>query len=144
MYLDLMKSKRAKERRRVADAVLPTSGIDCQGGGCPLRVDTQPPESCNLSTRLLAFACLSNMSTLPKLEYYLINAFSTGTPGSGNQASVVVFPTSSDPRAEDDAFLLRTARDFGFAETAYLVPIDVEAGKWGLRWFTVEVVSPHL
>lgn len=80
-------------------------------------------------------------SNLPRLEYYLINAFETGSPGSGNQASVVIFPTSSDPRAEDDTFLLRQAQDFGFAETAYLVPIAPEEGRWGLRWFTTEVVS---
>jgi len=83
------------------------------------------------------------MSALPKLEYHLINAFTTTSPHSGNQASVVIFP-KSDPRAEDDAFLLRTARDFGFSETAYLVPIDEEKGRWGLRWFTVQVVCPHL
>jgi predicted PhzF superfamily epimerase YddE/YHI9 len=81
------------------------------------------------------------MSALPRLEYHLINAFTTTSPHSGNQASVVIFP-KSDPRAEDDAFLLRTAKDFGFSETAYLVPIDEEKGRWGLRWFTVQVVCP--
>ena len=79
---------------------------------------------------------------LPRLDYYLINAFETGSPGSGNQASVVIFPSSQDPRAEDDKFLLRQAQDFGFAETAYLVPLAPEEGKWGLRWFTTEVVRP--
>jgi predicted PhzF superfamily epimerase YddE/YHI9 len=83
------------------------------------------------------------MSALPKLEYHLINAFTTTSPHSGNQASVVIFP-KSDPRAEDDAFLLRTAKDFGFSETAYLVPIDEEKGRWGLRWFTVQVVCPSI
>lgn len=83
------------------------------------------------------------MPALPKLEYHLINAFTTISPHSGNQASVVIFP-KSDIRAEDDAFLLRTARDFGFSETAYLVPIDEEKGIWGLRWFTVAVVCDNL
>jgi predicted PhzF superfamily epimerase YddE/YHI9 len=80
------------------------------------------------------------MPALPKLEYHLINAFTTTSPLSGNQASVVIFPTANDPRAADDKYLLTTAQDFGFSETAYLVPIDVEGGRWGLRWFTVQVV----
>jgi predicted PhzF superfamily epimerase YddE/YHI9 len=79
------------------------------------------------------------MSGLPKLEYHLINAFTTASPHSGNQAAVVLFP-ANDPRATDDVFLLKTARDFGFAETAFLVPVDEEKGRWGLRWFTVKVV----
>lgn len=81
------------------------------------------------------------MTSLRRLDYYLVNAFSTGKPASGNQAAVVVFGNATDQRAENDDFLLRTAQNFGFAETAYLVPIDAEQGKWGLRWFTVEVVS---
>lgn len=94
--------------------------------------------SCSLSSK-----SIHTMSYgLPRLEYYLINAFETGKPGSGNQASVVIFPSSSDPRAEDDGFLLRQAQDFGFAETAFLVPLRPEEGRWGLRWFTTEVVSP--
>lgn len=80
------------------------------------------------------------MTSLPKLEYHLINAFTTTSPHSGNQAAVVIFPTSNDPRAADDKFLLTTAQDFGFSETAYLVPIDAEGGRWGLRWFTVVIV----
>jgi hypothetical protein len=80
------------------------------------------------------------MSALPRLQYHLINAFTTDSPHSGNQAAVVLFPSSSDPRANDDNFLLTTAQDFGFAETAYLVPIDEKAGRWGLRWFTIFTV----
>ena len=77
------------------------------------------------------------MSSLPRLEYHLINAFTTDSPHSGNQAAVVLFPSATDPRANDEEFLLRTAKDFGCSETAYLVPIDEEAGEWSLRWFTI-------
>ena len=77
------------------------------------------------------------MSTLPRLEYHLINAFTTDNPHSGNQAAVVLFASDSDPRANSDDFLLTTAQDFGFSETAYLVPIDRQAGRWSLRWFTI-------
>jgi predicted PhzF superfamily epimerase YddE/YHI9 len=84
------------------------------------------------------------MSSLPRLEYHLVNAFTTDSPHSGNQAAVVLFPSQSDPRANDDKFLLTTAQDFAFAETAYLVPIDEKNGRWGLRWFTVTVVSSYL
>lgn len=82
------------------------------------------------------------MSSLPRLEYHLINAFTTDSPHSGNQAAVVLFPTTSDLRANDDKFLLRTAKDFGYSETAYLVPIDEQAGEWSLRWFTIYNVRP--
>jgi predicted PhzF superfamily epimerase YddE/YHI9 len=81
------------------------------------------------------------MPALPRLDYHLVNAFVTGSPHSGNQASVVIFPPN-DPRADDDDFLLTTAQDFAYAETAYLVPIDENKGRWGLRWFTVQSVSP--
>lgn len=80
------------------------------------------------------------MSPQPRLEYHLINAFTTDSPHSGNQAAVVLFTSTSDPRANDDDFLLKTARDFGYAETAYLVPIDEQAGQWSLRWFTIYTV----
>jgi hypothetical protein len=83
-------------------------------------------------------SCLPTaMSSLPRLEYYLINAFTTDSPHSGNQAAVVLFPSATDPRASDDVFLLTTAKDFGYSETAYLVPTDEEAGEWSLRWFTI-------
>jgi len=77
------------------------------------------------------------MSSLPRLEYHLINAFTTDSPHSGNQAAVVLLASSTDPRANDEEFLLRTAKDFGCSETAYLVPIDEQAGEWNLRWFTI-------
>ena len=82
------------------------------------------------------------MSSQPRLEYHLINAFTTDSPHSGNQAAVVLFPSASDSRADDDEFLLRTAKDFGYSETAYLVPIDEQAGEWSLRWFTIYNVRP--
>lgn len=83
---------------------------------------------------------------LPPLDYYLINAFTTNSPHTGNQAAVVVFPSKDDPRIADDTYKLKVARDFGFAETAFLVPLSQSQGQgdseWGLRWFTPEVVSP--
>jgi len=79
------------------------------------------------------------MSTpLPPLSVYLVNAFTTTTPHSGNQAGVVIFPIN-DPRALDDEYKLRVARDINYSETAFLVPIS--PGRWNLRWFTPEVVS---
>lgn len=83
------------------------------------------------------------MSTsLPPLRVYLINAFTSTTPHSGNQAGVVIFP-ANDPRAADDEYKLKVAKDINYSETAFLVPIG--PGRWNLRWFTPEVVStrPH-
>jgi predicted PhzF superfamily epimerase YddE/YHI9 len=79
--------------------------------------------------------------SLPPLPYYLINAFTTDSPHTGNQAAVVIFPTPDDPREADDAYKFKVAKDFGFAETAYLVPLSEDHTEWGLRWFTPEVVS---
>lgn len=73
-------------------------------------------------------------SGLPQLDYYLINAFETGEPGSGDQVSVVLFPTATDPRADDDDFLRSTTRQFWHGVTAFLVPLAPEEGRWGLRW----------
>ncbi|WVO16841.1 hypothetical protein L204_104527 [Cryptococcus depauperatus] len=77
----------------------------------------------------------------PVLQVYLLNAFSPD-PHSGNQAAVVVFPTSAKPHplSVDEQFMLGYAQDFNFSETAYLVPSkgngDDGVGKFGLRWFT--------
>lgn len=79
------------------------------------------------------------MTSAP-LPFYLINAFITDSPHSGNQAAVVIFPLD-DPRDNDDEYKLKVARDFGFAETAYLTPVNEARGEWTLRWFTPEVVS---
>lgn len=76
---------------------------------------------------------------LQPLSVYLVNAFTTTTPHSGNQAGVVIFP-SNDPRATDDEYKFKVAKDINYSETAFLVPIS--PGRWNLRWFTPEVVSP--
>jgi hypothetical protein len=76
--------------------------------------------------------------SLEPLPLYLINAFTTTSPHSGNQAGVVVFP-AEDPRAEDDEYLQKIARDVDYSETAFVVPLS--EGEWSLRWFTPEVVS---
>lgn len=77
------------------------------------------------------------------IPFHLVNAFtlSPSSPHSGNQASVVQL------RPEDgktDEWKQPVARDFGFAETAYVeeVSIDEETGvgEWGLRWWTPATV----
>lgn len=76
------------------------------------------------------------------LPYHLINAFAP-TPHAGNQASVVIFPSASDPRANNEEFYRTTAADFNLSETAFLVPVDAGAAepRYGLRWFTPAAVS---
>jgi predicted PhzF superfamily epimerase YddE/YHI9 len=75
------------------------------------------------------------------LPYHLVNAFTLSSPHSGNQAAVVQLPTADVIPDSEKALI---ARDFGFAETAYVVPesLDEDAGVgvWGLRWWTPEVV----
>ncbi|KAI9635067.1 uncharacterized protein MKK02DRAFT_43747 [Dioszegia hungarica] len=71
------------------------------------------------------------------LPFYLVNAFTLPTsPHSGNQAAVVVLP-ASHPKEADDEWKQLTARDFNFAETAFVT--KREDGKWGLRWWTPAV-----
>lgn len=83
--------------------------------------------------------------TSPPLPFYLLNAFAP-TFHSGNQAAVVFFDSASDPQSTDEQFMTLVARDFNFAETAYLIPLDGNGegcvGKYGLRWFTPEEVRP--
>lgn len=73
-------------------------------------------------------------------DYSIVNAFTTTSPHSGNQASVVIL---SSPRSDTYKSLL--ARDFNFSETAFVEPIAASAsagaggeGRWSLRWFTPE------
>ncbi|TXT08663.1 hypothetical protein VHUM_02791 [Vanrija humicola] len=77
------------------------------------------------------------------LPYHLINAFAP-TPHAGNQASVVVFPTADDPRANNEEFYRKTAADFNLSETAFLVPVDAGAKepRYGLRWSTPAAEVP--
>ncbi|WWC99473.1 hypothetical protein V866_006376 [Kwoniella sp. B9012] len=77
---------------------------------------------------------------MSSLQFHLLNAFVVGSnPHSGNQASVVLFSDPHDKRSTDDNWMTAVARDFGFSETAYLVPTNEDEGEWGLRWFTPEV-----
>ncbi len=78
------------------------------------------------------------------LPFHLINAFTLPSQShSGNQAAVVVFPSSTHPKISDDEYLQLVARDFNFAETAYVYPTGKE-GEWFLRWFTPNVVRPPI
>ena len=78
--------------------------------------------------------------SLEPLPFHLINAFVLpDAPHSGNQAAVVVFPSPGHPRASDEEYMKLVARDFNYAETAYVVPI--KPGEWSLRWFTPDMVS---
>lgn len=72
------------------------------------------------------------------LQYHLINAFSTGSQASGNQAAVIILP-KDHPKIKEDDWKLKIANNFGFPESAFIYPID--DGKWSLRWWTPEVVS---
>lgn len=78
---------------------------------------------------------------LEPLPFHLVNAFlSKSSVHSGNQAAVVIFPSADDPRQKDDEYKRLVARDFNFAETAFVVPVDAANGVWGLRWWTPAVV----
>lgn len=83
--------------------------------------------------------------TSPPLPFYFLNAFAP-TFHSGNQAAVVFFDSASHPQSTDEQFMTLVARDFNFAETAYLIPLEGNGegcvGKYGLRWFTPEEVRP--
>ncbi|KAK8865784.1 hypothetical protein IAR55_000931 [Kwoniella newhampshirensis] len=81
--------------------------------------------------------------TAPQPTFHLVNAFAP-TSHAGNQASVIVFPSTAadDPRTTDEGFMRLVARDFNFSETAYVVPTE-EKGRYGLRWWT-PAVEAHL
>ena len=79
--------------------------------------------------------------SLEPLPFYAINAFTAGSPHSGNQAGVVVFP-ANDARAKDDEYIQQVARDVNYAETAFVEPSS--DGLWHLRWFTPEVVGSFI
>ena len=65
---------------------------------------------------------------------YTVDAF-TAEPFAGNQAAVIVFPAGTP--WPDDAFLVKVAAEFNYAETAYIVKVnDSKPNEYGLRWFT--------
>ena len=78
------------------------------------------------------------------LPYQVVDAF-TSKPFSGNQAAVVIFPSSTDARSTSIPFQLSLAREFNFSETAFLIPLPSStftAPHYGLRWFTPSVEFP--
>lgn len=81
------------------------------------------------------------MVTSAPLTFYTANVFA-GSPHAGNQAAVVVF-SLDDPRSTDDEYYRAVSADFNLAETAFVVEKDIngEVPRYGLRWFTPEVVS---
>jgi len=64
------------------------------------------------------------------LPYTVVDAF-TPLPFKGNPAAVIVLWS---PLPEET--LQTIATEFNLSETAYITPIDVSAGKFGIRWFT--------
>lgn len=64
------------------------------------------------------------------LPIFVVDAFTTGAPFTGNQAGVCLLPAGSWP---SDAWMQSVAAEMKHAETAFLVPKD---GAWRLRWFT--------
>lgn len=72
--------------------------------------------------------------SLPKLKFYLVNAFAV-TPHGGNQAAVVLFPSKDDKRVDDEAYYSALARDFSLPMTALVVPLSESEGHYAIRWF---------
>jgi len=73
------------------------------------------------------------------LPYFLIDAF-TPTPFKGNSAPVVLLNPSQPPLSDET--LQSIAIEFNLAETAFLTPIDLSRGHFGLRWFTPTIEFP--
>jgi predicted PhzF superfamily epimerase YddE/YHI9 len=66
-------------------------------------------------------------------RFFIIDAFSTGAPNSGNPAAVVLLP----PRhGLSDAALQRCAAEFNLSETAFVQQEPSAAPSLALRWFT--------
>lgn len=75
---------------------------------------------------------------MSKLEYFVVDAFTT-TIFKGNSAAVVLLePSSSLP----DTTLQSIAAEFNLAETAFVTPIDPINGRFSLRWFTPTIEFP--
>lgn len=66
------------------------------------------------------------------MKYYLVDAFVTDRPFSGNPAAVCVVDS-----ALSTSWMQSLASEFNLSETAYLEPLA--EGRWGLRWFTPQV-----
>lgn len=71
------------------------------------------------------------------MRQWLVDAFSTGRPFTGNPAAVVE-PLDAWP---DAAFMQALARENAQSETAFMVR-GSEPGRYGLRWFTPALEVP--
>ncbi|WWC86066.1 uncharacterized protein L201_000937 [Kwoniella dendrophila CBS 6074] len=97
------------------------------------------------------------------LPFHVLSAFSP-LPGTGSQAALIIYPSTSDPRWLNDNFLLKISADFNYTATVHLAPSPIsktldedkvaiidenplqakahhennekEEGSWEIRWFT--------
>lgn len=82
--------------------------------------------------------------SMADLHYTVIDAF-TQTRFKGNQAAVVLFE-EGDSRYDSDTLLCSIAKEFGFSETGFVIPLldwMASSPHYRLRWFTPKVVSPN-
>ncbi|KIJ54012.1 hypothetical protein M422DRAFT_64233 [Sphaerobolus stellatus SS14] len=75
---------------------------------------------------------------LHPLHYFIVDAFTT-VSFKGNSAAVVILPSSDHI---PDSTLQSIATEFNLAETAFVTPIDLDHGRFELRWFTPMVEFP--
>ncbi|KAF8518638.1 Diaminopimelate epimerase-like protein [Hysterangium stoloniferum] len=75
---------------------------------------------------------------MSKLTYFIVDAFTTES-FKGNSAAVVLLDHSV---ITSDSTLQAIATESNLAETAFVDPIDAEAGHVGLRWFTPTTEFP--
>ena len=81
---------------------------------------------------------LAQFSVMSKLEYFVVDAFTT-TIFKGNSAAVVLLDPTSPP---SDTTLQCIAAEFNLAETAFVNAIDPINGRFSLRWFTPTIEFP--
>lgn len=81
---------------------------------------------------------LAQFSVTSKLEYFVVDAFTT-TIFKGNSAAVVLLDPTSPP---SDTILQSIAAEFNLAETAFVNAIDPINGRFSLRWFTPTIEFP--
>jgi PhzF family phenazine biosynthesis protein len=64
---------------------------------------------------------------------FQVDAFASG-PFTGNPAAVCLLDAPADP-----AWMQAVAAEMNLSETAFILTLDGEAGRFGLRWFTPTV-----
>jgi ribosomal protein S18 acetylase RimI-like enzyme len=72
------------------------------------------------------------------LPCFIVNAFCSDRPGSGNPAAVVVFSAMDHPKQNDQAWMQRVAAQFNLSETAFVWP-QSEPSVYEIRYFTPQV-----